>query len=574
MTHEEIFDLCKRMLPQVLETEQEGNGRYLFLTDNDAITEALLSFGYGAALISGEGELGEIRDIFSRHAADMYHNNIRIIPLCRQSVIREIGAAVNNKGMMPGKSYTIYGRKKAYYEANPYKLEEPVRAFVESLESPPTKNGLKMNPSNGLIIANVEDNPYRAIAEHIVAAYDIVILNEELRIRREGRFYELYTPDKNESVLINALDNSSGRFRKEVYRYIKEFAPRRELSKNLIPFLNCVYDYKEMDIRDYTEDMYFTDCIPHRVNMDAEIPDVLDKFLSDISSGDEEIEGLLIEIIAYCLINGNPWQKMFFIYGSGGNGKSTFFKLLKWIFGSENVEYKCWEDLREAKGRYGIEDKRVVICDDEYGTFIKNPRALKVLTSEEPLNIKKLYSDEYNVTFRGKIISSGNEIPRTCDRSNGWLRRLVIIPFDGDFRHKPDIFLSEKLRTEETAEALILYALIKLEGLLKNGFSIPDRVKILMREYKMENNHVIQFVEEMGDRFMGKENAKHLATIHKTYYYNFCKDYLYKPFSFMQFAKTFNAVEGIKCYRPRGSTTKLYYYDINDVHSNSVPNAV
>ena len=50
-------------------------------------------------------------------------------------------------------------------------------------------------------------------------------------------------------------------------------------------------------------------------------------------------------------------------------------------------------------------------------------------------------------------------------------------------------------------------------GTLKKGFSVPDRVKNLMREYKVENNHVIQFVEKMRERFAGKENAKLLATI-------------------------------------------------------------
>ena len=111
-------------------------------------------------------------------------------------------------------------------------------------------------------------------------------------------------------------------------------------------------------------------------------------------------------------------------------------------------------------------------------------------------------------------------------------------------------------------------------GTLKKDFSVPDRVKNLMGEYKVENNHVIQFVEETGDRFTGKENAKLLATIHKTYYYNFCKDYLYKPFSFMQFAKTINSVKGIKYYRPKGETKKLYYYDLEDKHRNDLQNAV
>lgn len=560
MTHSEIFDTCKRILPRILETEQQGKEKYLFIADNGAVVGALLSFGYGAVLIGSDEELRQITEIFMDHAADMYSNNVTVIPLCSQAVCNAIGEAVNNEGVLSCKSYTLYGRKKTYYEAHPYELEKVVDRFVANLEDSSGSGELITNPRNGLIVANVRDNSYRDIAAHIIQEKDIVRLGDEVRIKKEGRFYELYTPDKNEDVLIDTLDNSTGLFRREVYKYIKRLAPKKELTKDMIPFLNCVYDFKEGDMAEYREDMYFTRCIPHRLNIDAECPEILEDFLRDISADDSTVEDLLVEIVAYCMLEGNPWQKMFFIYGSGGNGKSTFFELLRWILGSESMTYKSWADLGESKGRYGIEDKRVIICDDENGAFVREPGALKILTSGEPLSVKKLYADEYIINFTGKIISSGNEIPKTCDRSEGWMRRLVLIPFEGNFRAKPDIHLSEKLRTEETAEAMIMLALIRINKVIKDGFTIPDKVKKLMSEYRVENNHVLQFVLEMGDKFTGKDNAKALSTIYQTYYTNFCNDYGYKRLSYMAFSKLFNKVEKIKYTRPRGYSTKIYYY--------------
>lgn len=391
---------------------------------------------------------------------------------------------------------------------------------------------------------------YKNAAQYVISTYDIVSLDGELRKHDKGRIYKSYTEADNDTLLIDVLNNSTVNQRKEIFPYIRRYAPEHNATKNCIAFLNGVFDLSNQSLKPYDDSMYLTACIPHNFNIEAadnkEAEYIVGEFFKAVSCNDEEVITLLLDIIAYCFIPGNPWQKTFFIFGSGGNGKGTYFNLITKIYGSDKVEFKTWQELSSAKGRASIIDKLIVLCNDINDTFIKEPQALKTLVSCEPQTVKYLYQDEFTAIFNGKIISSGNAIPRVNDTSNGWQRRLILIPFEADFREKPDVTMTEKLTSEPVVEYIICKAIARLPIVLKNGFDTPKRVKELTEEYRLENNPVALFLKECGKNFKGKENAKVLDTIYQTYYYNFCNENGYRVQSKNTFAKNARAAGLIK----------------------------
>ena len=248
---------------------------------------------------------------------------------------------------------------------------------------------------------------------------------------------------------------------------------------------------------------------------------------------------------------------MFFLYGTGGNGKGVFFELIDYIFGSDNVAYKNWEELSTPQGRLNIIGKKVVLCDDINDTYVKEPQALKTLISCEPQTVKRLYQDEFTATFRGKIISSGNAIPRVNDTSNGWQRRLILIPFEADFRSKPDVNMAKKLTTEPVIEYIIALAIERLPKVMTKGFATPTRVEELIEDYRLENNPVAQFIESEGDKFKGIENGKVLDTIW-IMYKNYCFENGYKHKTKIPFSKDAK-VAGLIKTRKTPSEPFIYY---------------
>ncbi len=566
MNKQDIFNSTKKLLPPLFSKEQQGNDKYLFVVDNPSIAEGILMLGYNCGIVCDNEQLEFMAELFA--GAGRFTTNVQTILCCSKKINDYLADCLGNQRVISDGSYRLYGSKKDYYKLNPTELEKPIEAFISSLTAPEVKDTVQrgtlvLNPQSGLIVASPTENPYRDIAAYVIKVHDIVLLNEELRYHTLGRFYDLFTPEVCDRILIKELDNSNARFRSEVYCYIKNYAPKKNLSKGLVPFLNCAYDYTEGDIKEYTEDMYFKRCIPHSFDIgykNQEADKKINDFMDSIACHNKELTDLLWDMLAYCFAEGNPWQKTFFIYGTGGNGKGVFFSLLEYIFGKSSIAYKNWAELGTPTGRNGIGDKSLILCNDIDKSFVKEPQALKTLTSCEPQSAKQLYKDEYTVTFTGKIISSGNAVPKVNDTSNGWLRRLIVIPFEGDFRANPDTGLKDSLCNEDIAQTVIIYAMLRLPRVLEKGFKSPERVNELMEEYRLDNNPVAQFISEYGHYFTGRDNCKSLDVIYSTWYTKFCSNNGYKRLSKLAFAKTAKN-EGLKKARPNGGQGWLYYLD-------------
>jgi putative DNA primase/helicase len=215
----------------------------------------------------------------------------------------------------------------------------------------------------------------------------------------------------------------------------------------------------------------------------------------------------------------------------------VFFRLLEALMGSDNVAYRNWTDLSSSTGRLGIIDKSLVLCNDIDNIYMKEMQALKTLVACEPQTVKQLYRDEFTATFTGKIISSGNDIPRVNDSSNAWNRRIIIIPFKGDFRANPDPTLADKLTSEEAVQALIVNAVIRVDRVLKEGFSPCKAAERELREYNIENNPILQLLYENKVLLKGRLNAKRLDFIYSMLYLVFCRENGFKPVSKLSFAK-------------------------------------
>lgn len=548
----DIYELCKKRLPKLLKDDQEGNSKYIFVVDIFEIAEALLSEKYGVIYIEKDEQLNEIAILLG---SNYWTNNAIIIGCCSKRVNEIIGNSLGSRAYI-STGWKIYNNKKEYYSINPDELVPNVEKFINSLNI--NTPALIYDSVTGLI--DPKNTGYREVAEYVIQKYDIVVVDDEPRSRVNGRIYKQFTPDSNNNILIGELNNSTRHYRNEVFEYTITLAPKVTFTKECIPFINGVYNLKEEKLKDYTDDMYFSYCIPHNYNqnalMDLKSSAIADNFFNSVSCNDDEVSTLLWDIIAYCFVEGNPWQKTFFIYGTGCNGKGVFFSLLAKIFGKEKVEFKSWEDLGKPQGRLSIMDKLLVLCNDINDTYVKQPQALKTLISCEPQTVKRLYQDEFTAVFRGKIISSGNAIPRVNDTSNGWQRRLTLIPFEADFRDNPDVNLTKKLTAEPVIEYIIALVIERLPGVLSKGFATPARVEELIEEYRLENNPVAQFIKSEGDKFRGIDNGKVLDTIW-IMYRNFCFENGYKPKAKNPFAKEAK-VAGLKKTRKYKSSEIFY----------------
>ena len=136
---------------------------------------------------------------------------------------------------------------------------------------------------------------------------------------------------------------------------------------------------------------------------------VWDKFLEDVTLGDAALAAFLVRLGALCL-TGLPWQNLFFLYGSGRNGKGVYLRLLAKILGR-----MAWS-LRPAQltaSKFSFDDskrmlvnfkgKRLITCNESIGGNLNLP-LLKMISGGDELTGAKMRQDEIQFKPTHKVL--------------------------------------------------------------------------------------------------------------------------------------------------------------------------
>lgn len=109
---------------------------------------------------------------------------------------------------------------------------------------------------------------------------------------------------------------------------------------------------------------------------------------------------------------------------------------------------------------------------------------------------------------RSKLIFSANNLPPSTDKSDGFFRRIVIIPFRAVFnKNNPnyDPNIIDKITTINARSYLLNLAIKGANMILKNnGFVIPQEVDKLTALYEVDNNSALQWIESNPDSILDR----------------------------------------------------------------------
>lgn len=230
-------------------------------------------------------------------------------------------------------------------------------------------------------------------------------------------------------------------------------------------------------------------------------------YMKQITNGDEQLEMLLQEIMGYCLTGETRAEKAFIFYGVGSNGKSVFAKILTMIAGYDNVTNI---PLREFGTKFGTETivgKTINIATEtELDDSRLNTENIKSIASGDQMHIQRKYKKGIDIVPLIKLIFLTNNLPRVNDTTKGFLRKIMIIPFNAEFTYnnedpnkRLDNRLIDKLKDEK--EGILQYALEGLKRLRQNKFQFTrcNIVDNALVNYEKEINPTIEFFEDNID---------------------------------------------------------------------------
>lgn len=156
----------------------------------------------------------------------------------------------------------------------------------------------------------------------------------------------------------------------------------------------------------------------------AAAPVAFEKFLARVLP-DVAVRERVQEYIGYTLLPDAPHQVAQFWLGSGANGKGVLANIVQALH--HRVAAVNLDDLDGFNMTEAV-NASLIYCDEAPQERIKD-RTFKMVTAAETVTVKRKYRDPISTRILGKWLILGNHLPEITDHSDGFWRRLEVIPF-------------------------------------------------------------------------------------------------------------------------------------------------
>src|SRR5699024_5110592 len=250
----------------------------------------------------------------------------------------------------------------------------------------------------------------------------------------------------------------------------------------------------------------------------------VENWLNSIACEDSEIETLLWQVINDSLNGNYSRKKTIFLIGGGNNGKGTFQELVTNLIGFRNVATLKVNEFDEDFKLSELEGKTVVIGDDvPAGVYIDDSSNFNSVVTGDRVLVNVKNKPMYSTVFKCGVIQSTNGMPKFRNKTDGTIRRLVIVPFNANFNGGKENFkIKDKYIRDEKVLQYVLHKAINMDF---ETFDIPEASRKELEVFKQDNDPVLDFKMSVFDEWNIKKVPKRIVY---EFYKKFCNENGYK----------------------------------------------
>jgi len=177
-------------------------------------------------------------------------------------------------------------------------------------------------------------------------------------------------------------------------------------------------------------------------------------FLDTVTGGSLDLVAFLQRIAGYSLTGSTAEHSLFFIFGTGANGKTTFINTITACAGEYHRVAPIETFTASSTDRHptelaGLRGARLVTAVETEEGRRWDESKIKALTGGDPISARFMRQDFFQYTPQFKLIIAGNHKPGLRSVDEAIRRRFNLIPFTVTIppeRRDPDLF--EKLKPE------------------------------------------------------------------------------------------------------------------------------
>ncbi len=341
--------------------------------------------------------------------------------------------------------------------------------------------------------------------KYLIDKYHIVSVEGKLYSFVDNKY--MFYPNLIEELCIKELDSITIRNRRETAEYIRITAPKKSFSDpKYILFKNGVLDISTEKIYPSTTEYIIPNYIPHNYKKDA-YNKTLDIVLNNVSCNDPEIRAIIEEALGYTFYRENIEQKAIVFTGSGKNGKSTILNLFEAVLTEDNYSSESLSQLSEKFATASLYGKLANISDDIDAVGTVNSSMFKRICVKGSVSAEFKGKDKFKFISYATPIFTANTVPKIGrgDDSDAVNRRLVIVPFNGDFTpgsKNYDKHIEKKIFTKEAIEYMIALAVKGLHRVLNNGFTNSTSAEEEKKDYIITSDPYSSFFDYLDEKYI------------------------------------------------------------------------
>lgn len=358
--------------------------------------------------------------------------------------------------------------------------------------------------------------------------------------------YDLLPPEQYKKIFFQIIEEASetvwnASMEKQYMAYFKNKIQNFQTDgtqAGVLQFNNGILDFsgEEVEFLPPSPDYFCNFKLPYSYDEEADCPK-FKAFLRDIFCGDPERIALIQEIMGACIYYEKCMQYLVVFLGNGSNGKSLLASVIKHMLGDHNVSAIALDRLSGDKfAKQNLDGKLLNISSETRTEKMYSTADFKALTGGDAIEIEKKFKNAYTTEIYCKFIVLANEMFQTDDNSDGFYRRLIIIPFDQQYHIlKPgeapekgkkyqDIYLEGELIEE--LPGIFNFAMDGLLRLMEHDycFTSSKSCENAKDRFKKEHNVVFSFLNDCFDMKGTDSGSRVKSSELFRYFIEYCKE--------------------------------------------------
>lgn len=277
--------------------------------------------------------------------------------------------------------------------------------------------------------------------------------------------------------------------------------PKEDFDSNLwlLNCLNGTIDLRSGELLPHRRGDLITRLVPVEYDPNAKCP-VWDDFLHKIMDGNQNVISFLQRAIGYSLTGDTSEQCLFFLWGTGANGKSTFLQAIKMMLNDYALQTPTETLLVKRQGAIPndvarLAGARFITATEAEANQKLAEGLIKQMTGIDTICARFLNKEYFDFNPTHKIFLATNHKPVIQGTDHAIWRRIRLVNFNVTI---PEAEMDKHLlpKLEEELPGILAWAVRGCLEWKKNGLGEPEEVKAATNSYREEMDVLSQFMKD------------------------------------------------------------------------------